>query len=359
MNKYALFFLVASTFFSACCTAKQRVIFDTDVAIDDWSALLLLAKSPSINLIGVMANGVGETRCKPAMKNIPALLDLTPAKDVVVACGDDYPSDGYFAFPEPWRVQADTLSGVSLPPSSRKVTTEHAVDVMHRLLNESEKPTTLIATGSLTNIAQLIEKYPQDKNKISRLVIMGGTFHSKGNIIVPNFTDGHPNTRAEWNIYVDAPAAARVFESGLTIEVVGLDVTNKVKVTSAFAKDFKNKVATPASEFWDKVLDDNDWFIDSGEYYFWDVLAALVVIDTAFCKGKMESVWVSYDEVEGAGKWTLESIPPLLKTGESRKHFDPATAGITHIGGDNPKVKVCYDPNADDAFELFTSTLNR
>lgn len=340
-------------------TIKTRVIFDTDLAIDDWAALLLLAKTPSIDLVGVLANGVGESRCAPAMKNIPALLDLTEAGEVVIACGDDYPMDGYFAFPEPWRVQADTLSGVALPPSKRPVSSIHAVEALHGLLNKSDEPTVVLTTGSLTNVAQLIAKYPKDKAKISRLVIMGGAFKTKGNIIVPNFTDTHPNTRGEWNIYVDALAAARVFESGLPIEVVGLDVTNTVKVTKEFALNFKKKVSTPAAEFWDKVLDDNDWFIDSGEYYFWDVLAALVVMDSRFCQGEMESVWVSADAVADQSKWSLKSIPKTTSGGMARSHFNPKTAGITHLGGHNPKVKVCYKTNADRAFKVFIETMNQ
>lgn len=334
-----------------------NVIFDTDMAIDDWSALLLLGMNKNINVIGVMANGAGETRCGPAMANIPSLLDLTPSGDAVVACGDDYPLDGYFAFPEPWRVQADTLSGVAVKPSERPVSTKHAVEELHTLLNSYED-VVVLTTGSLTNIAQLIEKYPADIAKISRLVIMGGAFNVKGNIIVPGFTDGHPNTKAEWNIYVDPIAANQVFAADIPTEVVGLDVTNQVKVTTEFAQTFKESVQTPAAEFWDKVLDDNDWFIDSGEYYFWDVLAALVVIDPSYCEGTDYSVYVDYEFVDTASKWTLDTISELTVSGQPRKHLDPETAGVTTIGGSHPKVKICETTYADKAFAEFTATLN-
>jgi pyrimidine-specific ribonucleoside hydrolase len=311
----------------------------------------------NIELLGVTANGAGETRCKPAMKNIPALLDLTDIGEVVIACGDDYPLDGFFAFPEPWRVQADTLSGVAVKPSKRPISSQHSVEVLHTLLNKHDD-VVLLTTGSLTNVAQLIEKYPADTKRISRLVIMGGAFEAKGNIIVPNFTDAHPNIKAEWNIYVDPVAANEVFAADIPTEVVGLDITNQVRVTAEFAKHFKQSVNTPAAEFWDKILDDNDWFIESGEYYFWDVLAALIVIDKQLCIGPQKPIYVQYDFITEPSKWTDNTISPFTAKGDKRQHLDPATAGITSIGGNAPTVKVCEQTNPPQAFKEFTATLN-
>lgn len=357
MIRFALLTIILIS--SNVLAKKIPVIFDTDMAIDDWSALLLLGMHSKIDLLAVTANGAGETRCEPAMKNIPALLDLTITKDVVIACGDDYPLDGFFAFPEPWRIQADTLSGVALPKSDRPISKLHAVEVLHKVINQQNN-VVLLTTGALTNIAQLIEKYPDDIKKISRLVIMGGAFEVKGNIIVPSFTDGHPNIKAEWNMYVDPVAANHVFSADIPTEVVGLDVTNTVKVTTQFAKMFKQSVKTPAANFWDKVLDDNDWFIDSGEYYFWDVLAALTVIDKDLCIGKKYSVYVDYNFIDETktSKWTDKNISAKTRANKTRMHLDPATAGITRKGGNNPKVTVCEKTNAEHAFKEFTATLN-
>jgi pyrimidine-specific ribonucleoside hydrolase len=336
----------------------EKVIYDTDFGIDDWSALLLLSMHKDIELLAVTANGAGETHCEPAMRNIPALLDLSVTGDVPFACGDDFPTDGYFAFPAAWRLQADTLSGVSVDASSRPVSPLHSVELIHKVLSEAGEPVVIVTVGSLTNIAQLLEKYPEDKESIKRLVVMGGGFEGPGNIIVPGFTDDHPNKKAEWNIYVDAPAAARVFEAGLPVEVVGLDVTHQVQVTSAFAQAFKAQAITPAAKFWDKVLDDNDWFIDSGEYYFWDVLAALVTIDATFCEGPMAPVWVEYTQVESPSRWTDSAMPSVTTKSQPRKHLDPATAGVMHVGGANPPVKICRTTDARRALALFTTTLN-
>lgn len=334
------------------------VIFDTDMAIDDWGALLFLAQHPQVDLLAVTTNGAGETRCEPAMRNIPALLALSDANPVPFACGDDYPLDGYFAFPEPWRTQADTLSGVSIPDADFEPQPQHAVDLLHDTLSASPEPVTLIATGSLTNIAQWLERYPQDRAKVARLVIMGGAFDRPGNIIVPGFTDGHPNKDAEWNIFVDPLAAARVFAAGLPLEVVGLDVTNDVQVTAEFAATFKQSVATPAARFWDQVLDDNDWFIASGEYYFWDVLAAIVAVAPDFCEGTLEPAYVTV-EPTSAPAFEDKTIPAQTVSGAERRHLDPGASGITRAGGNAEPVKICRETNGPEALALFADILNR
>ncbi|MEM6605264.1 MAG: nucleoside hydrolase, partial [Pseudomonadota bacterium] len=241
------------------------VVFDTDMAIDDWAALLYLAKNPKLDLLAVTVAGSGEAHCEPGVRNAIALLTLAdPHHQVPVSCGDAVPVDGYFVFPVPWQQDMDSLSGVTIPDGYQDADPRHAVDLMHDVLTATSQPVTLLATGPLTNIAQWIERYPADGQSIERLVIMGGALDVPGNIIVPGFTDDNPNRRAEWNIYVDPVAADQVLRSALPKELVGLDVTNDVKVTEAFAQQFKARANNPAAMFWDRVLDANDWFIESG-----------------------------------------------------------------------------------------------
>ena len=60
-------------------------------------------------------------------------------------------------------------------------------------------------TGSLTNLSILFLTYPDIKEKISRIVMMGGA------IDVP----GNKNRVAEFNMFVDPEAADIVFKSKL------------------------------------------------------------------------------------------------------------------------------------------------
>ena len=91
-----------------------------------------------------------------------------------------------------------------------------SVNLMARLLKESEEPVTIVATGPLTNVAALLLSHPELKEKIREISFMGG------GIKFGNWTPG-----AEFNILVDPEAAKIVTESGIPLIMSGLDVTEQ------------------------------------------------------------------------------------------------------------------------------------
>lgn len=358
MTKFLLLTLLLS---AGLCAQAKPVIFDNDMAIDDWAALLYLLHHPGAEVIAVTVAASGESRCKPGLDNTNALIDLSGkvSKTIPVACGDDYPLDGYFVFPEDWRKDSDTLSGVPIKPSARTASKKHAAEIIHNALSDAKEPVTLIATGPLTNIAQWLERYPQDKNKIDQLVIMGGTVDAPGNIIVPLFTKGHPNTTAEWNIFVDPLAADKVFAAGLPIVLVGLDITNSVRVTTQVAADFKQAVTTGSAKFWDAVLDKNDWFIASNEYYFWDTLAVMIAMEAELCQGDEQSLRVDYQNTNTPWQQTTDnSMPDTRWDGKPRNHLDAKTAGTLVKDKNYPSIKVCRKTEPEKIFKGFRDVLN-
>ena len=86
---------------------------------------------------------------------------------------------------------------------------------------------TLIATAPLTNLALALQKDREGMRKLKEVVIMGGAVRTKGNI----------TPYAEFNIFSDPLAAKIVFESGLPITLVPLDVTHQVSLTSQWMED--------------------------------------------------------------------------------------------------------------------------
>ena len=105
-------------------------------------------------------------------------------------------------------------TGPSCRRPSRPPEPLHAVALLARLLRD--RPYTLAAIGPLTNIALLFALHPELEPRIERLVIMGGAV-----------AGGNVTPAAEFNIWADPEAAARVFASALDITMVGLDVTHR------------------------------------------------------------------------------------------------------------------------------------
>lgn len=111
------------------------------------------------------------------------------------------------------------LDGPALPEPDFELVPMTAVELMAKVLQESEEPVTLVPTGPLTNVAALLVAHPELKAKIVQISLMGG------GVQFGNWTPA-----AEFNILVDPEAAKIVFESGIPIIMAGLDVTEKALI---------------------------------------------------------------------------------------------------------------------------------
>lgn len=195
------------------------IIIDTDPGIDDALAIMLAAASPQADIRGIIAVA-GNTGLEHTAPNAAALADLLQL-DCPVGKGASMPLWRRDTTPDVNVHGVDGLGGYRLPVSPRKL---HAgVPLMARLVAESREPVTIVAVGPLTNIALFINEYPDLARRVERIVIMGGGTRE---------VLGNATPTAEFNIYFDPDAAARVFSFGIPITMVGLNVTHKALVGS-------------------------------------------------------------------------------------------------------------------------------
>ena len=186
----------------------EPILLDCDPGHDDAIALLLALASPELELRGV-TTVAGNQTLEKTTANAIRVLDFAGRDDIPVARGADRPflRDPFVAA----YVHGDTgLDGPDLPPPQREPIAQHAVD----FLAEHVAGTTLVPIGPLTNIALLLTKHPDARPE--RIVLMGGAI-GLGNV----------TPAAEFNIWADPEAAARVFASGIEITMIGLDVTHR------------------------------------------------------------------------------------------------------------------------------------
>lgn len=198
-----------------------RCILDVDTGIDDAFALLLAARHPAIELIGVTCVD-GNAPLEDVVRNTIAVLDAAGRPDVPVIPGAHRPllDDPDYA---PAVHGEDGLAGLATRwPASRAPEPVHAVTWLRDQLLAAPEPVTVITLAPLTNIALLLRMHPEAASRIARLVVMGGSA-----------TAGNVSALAEFNVHHDPEAAAIVFASDLPITMYGLDVFTEVVVPEA------------------------------------------------------------------------------------------------------------------------------
>ena len=199
------------------------VLVDCDPGQDDAIALLLALASPELELLGVTTVAGNQTLDK-VTANAIRVLELTGRGEVPVAAGADRPLVRELVTAADAHGETG-LDGSELPPARGRPVDGHAVDLLADRILSTEHPVTLVALGPLTNVALLLAERPEAARTLDRVVLMGGAI-----------AEGNMTASAEFNIWVDPEAAARVFESGLAVTMVGLDVTNRAVLTREHAE---------------------------------------------------------------------------------------------------------------------------
>jgi pyrimidine-specific ribonucleoside hydrolase len=201
------------------------VILDVDTGVDDALALLLAARSPALNLLGVTCV-MGNVEIDKVVANTLKVLQVAGAGDVPVARGMGQP----FAEAQ-YNAKGvhgdDGLGNIDLPEPARGPVPEHAVEFLRRTLTTTHTPVTLVPLAPLTNIAALLIQYPEVKANIKQIVLMGGAIGM-----------GNATAVAEFNIRQDPEAADIVFCSDLPIVMYGLEVFRQITFNRSEATSF-------------------------------------------------------------------------------------------------------------------------
>ena len=276
----------------------RAIVIDTDMAPDDWMAILFLLARPEIDVRAITVTGTGEAHCGPGVTNARKLTALAGQTSIPVACGRDTPMAGTHAFPSEWRAPVDSLLGITLPENTGTTTAGTAVDLLTSTLSAATEPLTILTLGPLTNVGELLKGKPDAAPKIASIVVMGGAVDVGGNVYLPN----GPAPVAEWNLYVDPTAASIVVGAGIPIILVALDATNTVPITPAFASTLAGDARTASARFVSDVLKARAEFVNDGSLSFWDPLAAAIVVDDGIVAFETRSIRVVTDEGEDSGR---------------------------------------------------------
>ena len=280
----------------------EHVIIDTDPGIDDALALLLALQSPEL-IVTAITTVSGNVPVDMATRNAFTVLSLLPpGRRPLVAKGSSKPlqktpvfatyvhgDDGLGRLD---RYQ-DATGHPRYPPPSVSLSPRHATDEILYQVASSPESITLIALGPLTNVADAIQRDRSTMTRLKRIVLMGGAVTVPGNV----------TPAAEFNIHVDPHAARVVFGAGIPLTVVGLDVTQKVRLSRKTVEAEIAPRQTAISQFLCDCTADLFAFCEEREgepsFPLHDPLAVGVVVDPSFVS--LEAMHV---EIETEGEFT-------------------------------------------------------
>lgn len=192
----------------------RKVILDMDPGFDDAVALALALASPALEVLAVTATG-GNVPPEQATRNVQALVEqLDPPRRPRMGAAS---SDQILLADARHIHGADGLCGAQFKVA--ELANQHtSLKLLADEVRKSPNEVTIVATGPLTNIADLLRAEPDIASMIGHLIILGGTVASPGNI----------TATSEFNIYCDAESARNVFRSPVTKTIVPIDVTSQV-----------------------------------------------------------------------------------------------------------------------------------
>ncbi|MEO1303435.1 MAG: nucleoside hydrolase [Pseudomonadota bacterium] len=215
----------------------RRVIIDCDPGLDDAVALLAAFGAADIDVLAVTTVAGNVTGPQTALN----------AQIIREAAGLDSRVPIHAGAPRPMvrdPVTAEDFHGttglgdIDFPAPRFDQSEAHAVEMIVRSCRSAKNaPITMIVTGPMTNLALALDDSPDVVDGIAEIVLMGGADKEGGNI----------TPYAEFNVYADPHAAATVFESGIPIRCLSLDVTHFVRATAERIKAVRGVETTQAA----------------------------------------------------------------------------------------------------------------
>ncbi len=280
----------------AFAAAKEAVILDTDMVdwFDDGAAMLMLAKSPKVELLGV-TTVIGNSWVETGVASGIRQLEGIGVKNIPVLAGVNMPTNakrfqnigqetklfgrgkdshqGAAGYPEPASWQAEYRKNYGAEPTMAP-SKENAADFIIRTVKARPHEVTIVAIGTSGNLAAAVTKAPEIAPLVKRVVYMCGAFYQQGNVM----------PAAEFNVWLDPEAAKTALRAPFGEQIiVPLDACEKVNITWQRYFEMKKKIKSPILQAMIKnhwMTGDFEQHKNPGDNYVWDALAAAIAIDS-------------------------------------------------------------------------------
>ena len=227
---------------------KRPFLIDCDTGTDDAIAIMAALGSPQVEVRAVTSVNGNVSENYTSQNNLD-LLEYLGRTDIPVAHGAVRPLlSGIVNDEGGTGTHGKTgLGTITLPHAQcSSFDCRIASELVYDLAVECAGDLELLVIGPMTNIAIALCNHRDLAGLIKHIWFMGGAAHG-----------GNVSPTAEFNIWVDPEAAHIVFQSGIPMTMVGLDVTLKAVMTEEDVAQLRckgSKAGTLAADLLDFML---------------------------------------------------------------------------------------------------------
>ncbi|MBN2431375.1 MAG: nucleoside hydrolase [Acidobacteria bacterium] len=234
-------------------TYRIPLIVDTDMALDDMRAMLMLLNADWVDIRLIVTSDGGNPPTRGAQL-VAYLADRLNVAGITVVAGKTGTAP-----PPPWRDAA--VKAIPLPAKTASVDGETAAGAIRETLRSGEDQVLYLCLGPLTNLADALALEPRLADRISRVVWYGT---SPG------------ETPTDWNTRRDSAAAAAVYAAGLRLYSLRQPENAQFPPMKTLLEDIR-PLPTPAAEWFVRLHESAAVrpLLQTDHFGIWDELAVI------------------------------------------------------------------------------------
>lgn len=294
----------------------EKIIFDLDIGVDDAMALIMGLNEPEVE-IKLVTTVFGNVSVEQATKNACYVIDKCSKYDIPVYYGASkgIKTEGINAMDVHGRTGLGNkivATKVAKQPLNKK--DFGAVEAMRKVILENPNEITILSVGPVTNLATLLVKYPEVKDKIKRVGIEVGSMDGKGSI----------TPYSSFNAYCDPEAVDIVIKSGVPITLT----TKEVGTTAYFDEKQRTRFAKAGKVggfIYDLCEGYKDKLLKTGQYAVHDTCVLFAILDTDIFTRKNVDMEINTTMDEKRGQTKFKDNPDshitLITTVDKKKLF--------------------------------------
>ena len=204
---------------------KKKIILDCDPGMDDSMAIIMACKSEALDVKAITTVN-GNYPVDVTSRNALKILELIGRTEIPVGKGMSEPMVRKRP-KDPFTHGKDGQADNHLSDPVTRLCERHAVELIIDTVKEYPGEIFILCTGPMSNIAVAMKKAPEIKSMIAGIYAISGAF-GLNQYAYANATGDTP--QSEWNVYVDPEAAEIVYNSGVKLVAIGLDVATHFDV---------------------------------------------------------------------------------------------------------------------------------